>query len=239
MDEGALVNPFLLSYSSALLIVLTIYGKLTDIIKNNFVLICCVLVAVPAFAIGASRGPIIAILLSLFLYYIYSENIIKGWLKSISIFIVALFLVNLVSIYFQTALFDRFSSLLGIFDSTSGSEFKRIRLWADSFLQFSENPILGNNFENIEFRDYPHNIIIESLISVGLIGTLPLVVLIMSGFSRLSKILRGFSTNSKWIVGLFVVGFVHAMFSGTIYTNHWFWAGLALILNQKFKKWHY
>jgi len=107
-------------------------------------------------------------------------------------------------------------------------------------LIFAIVPIFGSSFliEKGVFRGiYPHNLILESLMATGLIGTCFLIRWLYGLFKTGYTVIVTKDIYA-WIPLLFFQYFIFGMFSKSIYanTNLWYFAFLLLYLNAKRKK---
>lgn len=116
--------------------------------------------------------------------------------------------------------------------STNG----RAGLWGQAIGAFASHPLLGvgtGGFEAINARQfYPHDILLEAAVELGILGAILIVALIVSSFRRLLALWR--TRDDAWkldisiVIGLFVAALVNALFSGAFQDNRelWLWAGI-------------
>ena len=115
------------------------------------------------------------------------------------------------------------------------NESSRTALWSSALSQFARNPILGDKmFEEKVLKQYPHNIIVETLMSTGVVGTAFFLVFLVQVIRRFFK--RFVTEHLLVIKFLFLNEFLFAMSSGAIYISASFWIMSMLILVQPFKK---
>jgi len=234
-DDNVL-SPLILSYNGALAMGIALILLLTQ--KNTklqrLFLIITLLMAIVPFFLGASRGSIIALFLPLVIYMYYSTTI-KTFFYSIIIFVVVLFGIAYLDDYLGSGLLDRF---LGTSEaiSTGGSSASRLDIWRISFNQFLDNPLFGDSIVVKADNPYPHNIILEVLQSVGLIGFIPFIILLVKAFKICLNIFKN-HIEYAWVAVVFIQAFSQQMFSLAIYTGAWFWASMALLfaLNYSLK----
>jgi len=126
--------------------------------------------------------------------------------------------------------------LLGRIDKTANSgsvdqiSSGRVTLWSDAYSLFLERPVFGHGITQyrhittqIELVSHPgvHNILLESLISFGLVGTLLLILLIGKIWGSAAIRLRG--NHSLSTIPMFLIAtslLVHGLVSGTYYHIH-------------------
>lgn len=114
----------------------------------------------------------------------------------------------------------------------------RSDLWAQAFESIRGHPLLGigtGGFEAISpMLRYPHNLLLESAVELGLAGLLAVIALISATLRRLRRAWRGLPEDSRGhvtvVAALFVAATINAMLSGdiTVNTSVWLTAGLAL-----------
>jgi O-antigen ligase len=112
------------------------------------------------------------------------------------------------------------------------SSIQRNQSYAGAFTQFLESPLLGDSLEERTSLFYPHNLILESLMSVGVIGTVPLLFVLIACFHRATKLIRIRSPHG-WIALIFIQQLVASQFSGAIYTSDTLWVCIAVLLSIK------
>ena len=94
--------------------------------------------------------------------------------------------------------------------------------------QFLESPLYGSYFRIVTsvgmFRGaYPHNIFIEMLITMGLIGFVMFCILLYRIFKTPRVILMR-DNNKLALFSLFMASFLQLQTSDTLSFNIWFWA---------------
>jgi len=102
------------------------------------------------------------------------------------------------------------------------SSVTRLQLFTGGIKQFMDNPIFGDHIEERSLGFYPHNILIESLMSMGILGGLLIVGIIILSLRAVFVCLKRQGYELA-IALLYVQSLVSAMVSGSIYTNSMFW----------------
>lgn len=176
-------------------------------------------------AFTASKGPILALVICLLLWAIYTFGAAKFFtialIASVSIlFIGGLFstTVNLGDSVFSPVI-NRFSGLASGSDdqSTAG----RLIAYSGAINQFFENPLIGGLPFEQETFNYPHNLFLEVLMSTGIVGVLLITPVISFFLLSTRNCLK--LNEQRWIGLLGAQYFIAAMFSGAIYTNALTW----------------
>jgi O-antigen ligase len=128
------------------------------------------------------------------------------------------------------------STLVG---SSSGlSSNGRTELWAEAYTVFAKHPLWGLGTGGFAWLSpgklYPHNLLLEMAVELGIIGAL-LIIGIIAGFTtRLIAAWRTATDRDKidaaTLIALFVMIFVNALFSGAIQDNSdlWIWGGVGV-----------
>ncbi|SHN06895.1 O-antigen ligase like membrane protein [Cyclobacterium lianum] len=223
------VSPLSLSYSSTLIIgvviIYFIYNKRS--ILEYIVGFAAILLSIVPFFLGASRGSLIALFIPFLVVLLVKVNIKRFFLGLIFIFFSFYALIYL-SEYFGSNIFDRFFNLSNDIEQGNNSTM-RLGMWENSFHQFINNPFFGDKLGVNGFSGYyPHNIILEVLQSLGVIGFVPIFILIYSGISNSLSLIK-FSPQYSWVTFIFFQSTIKGLFSGTFYNSSWFWFSLALV----------
>ncbi len=98
----------------------------------------------------------------------------------------------------------------------------RQRALTGAIAQFVEHPVFGDTLLERTTIDYPHNIYVESLMAVGLVGTLPLLVFAVLAVRAALRLLRH-DAAARWLALLFLMQCVASATSGAIYVADAFW----------------
>ena len=227
------VNPLILSYSATLIIgVVTLY-----LISNKpglrlkMLSYITIIFSITPFFLGASRGSIMA-LTSPFIFLTISNLSFRNIFKSILFTSAFIAIIAYLDQYLQSGLLSRFLSIGSDIESGSSSAI-RLNYWDTSFSQFVEHPLVGDKLLTNGLKIYPHNILLEVLQSVGIVGFLPFVILIIKGLNSSLKIFK-YNKAYGWITVFFLQALLQNMFSGAVYSAAWFWSGLAIVLSVEY-----
>ena len=213
-------------------ITIAVYGSLlilTSFLSKTKNLITYLFIALGFFIVltTASRGPILSIILAMLFVILFKY---KKW--SISYFYIMLALIfsilanYLVSLIFAkeyivgNPLAHRLTNI-----TTDQSTVSRIKIYKDGILQFLENPFFGSHFLVIESNMYAHNILLDILLSTGILGLL-LVIPLFLIFAR--KILSTSQNIFLSVIGFYF--FLNTLTSGACYNMTEFWIIFALIV---------
>lgn len=229
MVSEEVISPLILSYCSALgigvVIMYLIYNKVS--FKAKLLSYLVIILNIIPFLLGASRGSIIALVLP-FVILMISKSSAKTLIKGTFLLIFFVFGLYFVDTYFEASLFERFLSIGDDIESGSSSS-ARVIIWNYSWEQFLNNPFFGDKLQTNNIDIYPHNIILEVLQSVGLVGFIPFMILLIYSFRICYIVFRSFPQYS-WIPVIFIQAFSQNLFSGAVYTASWFWITMALLI---------
>lgn len=236
--EDNYISPLALSYCSVLGISVCVSYILTNKLssKNLMLFFLIILICLIPFFLGASRGSILAVLLPFVLYIFFSKSI-QSKLRFIVISFLFAITVYFATNFLGTGVFDRMFNISEAIESGSSSAI-RLLIWEADLNYFIKHPIMGNTLQSSFVAHHPHNIIIESLITTGLLGSIPFLIFLILIFIKIIKIIRC-SPQYFWLTNMFLIGFAQHMFSGSIWGMSWVAVGAALIVGFNIKSINY
>lgn len=166
---------------------------------------------------AGSRGPLITfIVLLLFIYISKKRNF-----KSIIILFIVLALGILLLGSYLITFFSQIAPVLYnrvFFQTFDGEEDGREPLFSEAYNSFLNNPILGDKFAlNLNgLTLYSHNIILDSLMGLGIIGGIIMIILII----KTTILAYQSSRNNEFILKLLLLQqIISLMLSSAIYLN--------------------
>ena len=149
-------------------------------LRNIWILL--VAFGIISMVLANSRSPFVAFFLLVLIIFYLNFNIKLFFGAAIIILLLTTQIdrINEYLVYtLQSNFFDRFSS---IFDFENDNSNGRDELFSQGFNIFLDNPLFGNNLliRNSDFNGiYVHNLFIEVLMSLGLIGFIPFFLIIL------------------------------------------------------------
>lgn len=216
-----------------------------DIYKKEYRILLFIFLLIALFATGA-RGPLIFFTLIL-IFYIYTRKSI--FLKiNIKIFLIvgilfAIVIPFLMNKYDLSDLFDRtFSRLTALEvakkDSAANDRLKRInyvisKIDVEHIVQGYGFGSFGIEYTGYDIRSYPHNIILEILFELGLIG---LTIYVLYIFLIIKKL---YSDKDTLSIALFIYLFLNSLKSLSLTDSRIMFAFFTIILISKYKKNNY
>jgi len=178
---------------------------------------------------AASRGPVFAISVALFIMGFSLRGRQKIWFLTVSSTIIGLMLFYLLSsgLSLNVNFIGRLFSVFNDFES-DGSNVARAQIYMTSIQQIGDSPFLGSSIENTVVRWDPHNLYLEFFMAIGIPGgilpiiILPMLVLRAARLIKVRHVLGG-------IALLYIYYFVSAQFSGNVYSNGSLWVSAMVV----------
>ncbi|MCP4971763.1 MAG: O-antigen ligase family protein [Arcobacter sp.] len=233
LEKGdfAVLSPLAFSYISSIVIGVCIHELVYKNInkKEKIYLSSTMLIAIIPFLLGASRGSVIALILPLLLVFMIRSQFQKN-LKLILIAILFFFLLIYFADTYSSPVFQRSMDLIKGQSSSVG----RVFIWETTWNQFITSPILGDSVY-CNRPPHPHNIILEVLMSVGILGFVPFSILLFSTIVKGVKIVK-YRPEHTWIFIFFMQALSQNMVTGSIRSALWFWASSGLVFSIKINK---
>lgn len=127
--------------------------------------------------------------------------------------------------------FDRFEKL----DTEDSADGRRLA-WAAAWSQFLESPWIGDKVFEPTLLHYPHNILLEGLISLGLPGGCLVAVHLAITLWSCARILanRASSAVSQFIALVAIKEWIAVQLSGAIWSDNAFWILSACVIGLAF-----
>jgi O-antigen ligase len=149
----------------------------------------------------------------------------------------SLILLSVITIVIQTLVLPYFSKtdflLVGRVNSlydqrAAGEKEDRDYQWESAWRQFKENPVLGDSYITDYDKSYAHNLILDSLMATGIVGTALLLYLIYKSFVLFNKSNKRFKIHFFPIWIMFLSILLLSMTSGGLFAAFPFWIMLAV-----------
>ena len=195
-----------------------------------------------AFTAAGSRGPALGLVLGLLV--LFGMSLREGEARKRLLFV---FGGGVVGAYLVSQLVPgqnvsrSLSFLTG--NSHDASSNGRTALWHIAWRTFSAHPLFGIGTGGYHAVDpgnlYPHNLFLETLAELGIVGGLLVAGTIVLGVGRLRTAwvngTPGDREDTAMVASLIVAAFANAMFSGDVTTNNALWLsiGLAVGLSRR------
>ena len=205
--------------------------------RSNFFLLSCIPLGLINLFLGASRGPMFGFVCLSFVCFVFyfksrrfSANSMIKFLILGALIIFTIFLI--ASTYFadtEIFLFDRFVTMFE--NMGSGEKETRDYMFEDAIQCFVDSPIIGKQFVGTYSNFYPHNVILEILMSLGIVGAITFIFVLLRLVISTKKIWDG-KINYNYFPIFILAGcnFLGAMTTGGIITSPSFWIFITLII---------
>ena len=200
----------------------------------NLLVFLMLLFAIYCLFIAGSRGPLASLfIIGTIWYFLRSGNFLGFFITVIVISIITTYLDGIISLIGQVSpiLESRFSDTL-----TEGDTSRRKELSNFAWRAFLDSPIFGKQFGIFENNNinYPHNILLEGFMALGLGGFLLLFV----SLSALIKACRLILMRNKnyWLSLLFLQHLINSFISGSIYFTPMLSVTILLVHLLEYKK---
>lgn len=209
------LNPISLSYS---IVVCYLICTSFFIEKKVFLILLFIVSLFLVFPTG-SRGGMFSLCVVFLIQLYYESNVKFNFFLILTSSLFSVFIVlSLAKNYILVNLpeFEFVLQRIGLTDGDRSSDLTsgRAVLWSDSFEQFASNPIFGDAIVERNSNYYPHNIFLESLMSIGVAGTIFLLFFLFLTFYTS----KGFYKDkfTRFFFLYFLVFLINSNFSGSI-----------------------
>ena len=194
------------------------------------------------------RGPILFLILIIFMDYFFIKLNIKKIIFAIAVIVVGILAITYLTesdIIGKNRTVERFT-VLGTNKDKSSQE--RLFLWKSAITYFQDNPLIGigigsfgNRLYNKEKKEHPHNIFLESLVELGLVGfflLLAFMLMYLSAIYRLIKYHYSIFLDNKDVIYASLFLFLESQKSTSLYESRILFAfiGVAILVCYKFAK---
>jgi len=228
--------------------ILLFLGLLNDRFKRYRILFLLSIVAVLISLIASgARMPLIAVAIAFLMLIVSSIKIKNGFIKYPKYYnkIVGLVILLLIPLfwaynqgYFNSIIF-RFETLLQTNNSGASVSARTDRymsaidIWKENFLFGAGFGSFGDFYNSDVALDYPHNLFLEVISELGLVGLLVIIALFFVAFTRFLNLakLKGIRSQNLFITVIitFLIIFINAMVSGDINGNRILFTFISII----------
>lgn len=181
--------------------------------------------------VSASKSPFLALIVVLIIFLVFwyrsfKSAVIVGVVGAILSFYF-LDIISFFSNYFNSNFLDRLLYAIEV-----GGDKARSNLATTAFDEFMDNPLFGNAMliqKEGMAGSYPHNIIVEALMSTGAFGSAFFLLWLWKCFKGAINIIM-IHSNITWIALVFLQYLIFSMFSKNLYSNDSFWLFTVLLI---------
>ncbi|WP_316838251.1 O-antigen ligase family protein [Pedobacter nutrimenti] len=243
-DNESVINTIIIGLYGDLLFVLSVYSLLFLRFKNSLIKLLVIffgLTGLLNLIAAASRGPLVVMVL-IVIYMVYFKYKIVSRRAD---FLAKTIMISIITIFFVliTGFLDNLTERFTIFsrfeqfgqDLKSGEKEARSYEYSSAWDQFCDSPIFGDRFTTRLDSTYPHNIYLEVLMSLGIVGMALLLFLHWEVFRRIKYIFKKKDYIFFLLLIILLIIFLSSMTSGGIGFNPGLWLIFALFLSVKYK----
>lgn len=187
-----------------------------------------ILASIPILLSVGSRGPILALLISSMIF-------LRNFKPSTNILGISVVLLILYFAYEQSTTISRVTSLFDSQQELDLSALARLEYQGLAIQSFLDSPLIGQFYIDSSLGEgkYPHNILIEAGMALGLLGFIPLTIII-------GRVLKIFIRPQQQMPIIFVVLAVQYLVNSMLSANLWggsdkFWllAGITILIADR------
>jgi hypothetical protein len=232
-EEGASVNPLTVAYMASTLLILSLYSVLyskTTLNLKHIVYYLGMACSILALIMGASRGPIVAVLLC-GVIALYCRLKGRAFVR-VAVYGFCLLGIGIVGERLADALGSNLAERISYTKeelAPGGADSGRLPVASLALAEFLTSPLVGSGVDVKETKSYPHNLILESFLTTGILGGSTFLVFLVSSIRAALRLLSG-PQEYGWIPLLFFAYLVESQLSGAIYMSSVFWTSAALTL---------
>jgi hypothetical protein len=223
LSGNDILNPITLGLLSGMSLITTVYNLKNSIypVSRYLILLHASLASIVLY-MSLSRGALISTILVI--VFIFGKDVFKK--KSLKYVVPIISLILLFISFGQGLAVDRLTVDFG--DGSANDGEARVALWLLASDKILAHPFFGSSVTTS--LGYVHNIYLESLMALGIVGSLLL-------FIPIFKVLRYATFKSErrkpgLVVYFFLFHGIACLFSGTIYNSEYFWITLPAAIND-------
>ncbi len=225
--ETDTLNPIALGHLGLTAMLLSIWTLLHS--KNTNVtrlfLVVSIVVSFVCVLASGSRGPIFSMLVVSLLYFINNMSVIS--LKKVLLMFVGVFVVVIIlSVLYQSDIY-----MVKRLTSSFFSDASRDSLATNSFQAFEEHFFLGAWYP---FSSYPHNLILESFMALGIFGGLSFFFVFISTSYFAYTLLK--DANLGWVSILYFQYSTFVLVSSSLFYANQYWILSAAVIGLYLRK---
>jgi O-antigen ligase len=211
------LNPITIGLNGAFLLLCLFFLK-----NFNWYHYFFVLIGLFNLVISASKGPLLALSIVIIITFLFRLKKLK-----ISKLILIIVLCSFIFIYLINSEFLNSFAIYQRIIEEAGDKSESARQIAinNSFEQILDSPVFGTHYFVTKDNSSPHNIIVDVILSTGLIGFSMLIIPYIKYFKTLFQ-----NINNSVIMGFGLITFSIAQTSGYVHGAVEFWAFTGLIL---------
>lgn len=235
-NNGIVINAISVSLYGEMLSLVVLAELFLKEKKNYLISLGLIYIGFNNLLLGGSRSPFLGFVIVLIILIVFSLKKLKISSRTGFLYLLLIISLSLVSfIYilpkFDTSNFVVFQRLTEFFgDRKTGQIEARDGLISEAWNMFLDSPFIGKQFVTETGLFYPHNIIIESLMAVGIFGSTFFFLFLFSLLKKTVTLTNHINTNKAIFIVLFSCIFISTLTSGCLFNGNDFWTIAALIV---------
>ncbi len=228
LDANSALNSITYGHLGVTLCLLSVY--FLQLNKNRLFYILSFVLGAYITLISGSRSPVFALVLCLIFVALVKRNKwVIGGLITFGIVIVSSFTIFISFIQkINPIIVERLTTLV-----TDKEQSQRNKIFSDAIDDFMQYPVTGKHFllsHGFGEGFYPHNLIIEAFMALGLIGGCFFLYLVFVALKFCIKFLKK-NYSFSWVSLLFVQSLILGMASGSLWGSQVFWILMMLLFS--------
>lgn len=234
LTDFDVINPLTVAYLAALQIALAFLVAMYYRGRGRWWLttVLCAgagLAAIIPFAMGASRGPAVFLVIALAGLVVFRGRGALGATVVLAFVLAILFgALEFMGETYGLGGVDRIASVRQDWEDRTAA-MERLFLWDRAWRAFLADPLTGHSLETPGYGTYPHNAVIEAFMTTGLVGGIAFAGGVAYCVLRSVQMIRR-QPEWAWVSLLCWWGVIQATFSGALYNSGALWLGLMLVV---------
>ena len=233
MDANSSFNTINYGQLGCSMSLVSLYGMVTNRVWTKKLLFFLgFLLGILSIFKAGSRSPIVVIFVVGSFYYLAKSGIFKGVVILFCAFLILWSLSGLIIEAAESMGSELPGRLLRAVESgdTSG----RDQIYLNSLGLIKDSWFFGDYYllsSGVGKRGYPHNFILESFLTTGILGGIPFLFILVIAINKSYRAIRN-GHPSTWLVILFLQMVVYGMFSSSLSSSQDFWALCFFLLSM-------
>lgn len=232
-----ILNPIQIGYYGSLLTLTSTYFAWFVKKGKPFFVLGGVILGFAMLVLGASRGPFVSFIMSFLIMIFYKLKVSKSQMVQIvKLVLISLFLFFTVKNTIgkdvtleDLSMFNRMSEFVE--DRQESREEARDVVFRNAWNDFLDSPLIGKSFVTSIGGYYPHNIIIELFMALGMTGVFLFFGFFLPMLYFLARVTLDAMGPSMFFLGIFLIPILMGnMFSGSLFQSIDLWMMIVLFL---------
>lgn len=238
------VNPITIGHLGATIVILSGMKFLTSSSSarsssDRYIAFTTLFIGLVALVLSASKGPVLALLVALVLFAVINIPKRSNTLRSIAVATVLLLGTTLGAVmlasYLGSSMLHRVEMLVQGYDAGTNT---RLNLLSEAWEMFLRYPLSGGGLELQGYGSYPHNVVVESFMTTGILGGVAFTCVLFFSLAQAVR-LTYYSPHHAWVALVYIQYMVGALVSGALAYSTIMWSmigavfGLSYVVRQE------